>query len=78
MTYLKSWEEFQKAAEKLYLQNPTKARYNISYRHNKGLVALKMTDDATCLQYKTENQQELRKMEMFLNDLMRHMASNEN
>ncbi|XP_059486847.1 signal recognition particle 9 kDa protein [Neocloeon triangulifer] len=78
MTYLKSLEEFEKAAERLYLQNPMKARYNISYRHNKGLVCLKMTDDVTCLQYKTENQQELRKLEIFLNNLMRHMASNEN
>jgi len=28
MTYLKSWEEFEKAAERLYLQDPMKVGLN--------------------------------------------------
>lgn len=45
MTYLKSWEEFEKAAEKLYLQAPLKARYTMKYSHSKSALVLKMTDD---------------------------------
>ncbi|KAF4530020.1 hypothetical protein B566_EDAN009196 [Ephemera danica] len=91
MTYLKSWEEFEKAAERLYLQNPKKfrflppfsslpalpARYTIKYVHSKGILCLKMTDDIACIQYKTEILQDVRKMDKFLNNLMRHMASKE-
>lgn len=45
MTYLKSWEEFEKAAEKLYLQDPSKIRYSMKYVHSKNVVILKVTDD---------------------------------
>lgn len=45
MTYLKSWEEFEKAAEKLYLQEPDKVRYTMKYVHTKNCVVLKVTDD---------------------------------
>ncbi|XP_067007031.1 signal recognition particle 9 kDa protein isoform X1 [Anabrus simplex] len=75
MTYLKSWEEFEKAAERLYMQDPMKARCCMKYTHNKGGLSLKMTDDVVCLQYKTEIVQDLKKMEKFINNLMRHMAS---
>ncbi|KAL2731663.1 signal recognition particle 9 kDa protein-like, partial [Vespula maculifrons] len=75
MTYLNSWEEFEKGAERLYLQNPMKARYSMKYCHNKGVLWLKLTDNCTCLQYKTEIAQDLKKMEKFIGNLMRHMAS---
>ena len=29
MVYLESWEEFEQAAERLYLQDPMKCRYAI-------------------------------------------------
>ena len=29
MTYLESWEEFEQAAERLYLQDPMKCRFKI-------------------------------------------------
>lgn len=45
MTYLKSWEEFEKAAEKLYLQEPDRVRYTMKYVHSKNVVILKVTDD---------------------------------
>ncbi|XP_044732667.1 signal recognition particle 9 kDa protein [Chrysoperla carnea] len=77
MTYLKDWDEFEKAAERLYLQNPKKARYTMSYIHSKGVLKLKVTDDAVCLQFRTEIQQDLRKVNKFISNLMRHMASKE-
>ncbi|KAG7199958.1 hypothetical protein KM043_014387 [Ampulex compressa] len=72
---IQTWEEFEKGAERLYLQDPMKARYTMKYCHNKGVLYLKLTDNRTCLQYKTEIAQDLKKMEKFIGNLMRHMAS---
>lgn len=77
MTFLTTWEDFEKAAERLYLQNPIKARYVIQYDHKQGCLCMKMTDDVVCLQYKTDAAQDVRRMEKFVNNLMRHMASKE-
>ena len=77
MTYLDSWEEFEKAAERLYLKDPMKVRYTTKYDHAAGCLVLKMTDNSECLQYKTELAQDVKKMEKFVNNLMRHMASKE-
>lgn len=77
MTFLKSWEEFEKAAERLYLQDPMKVRYRMKYTHSEGCLSVKITDDIVCLRYKTEIVQDLRKIEKFINNLMRHMASRE-
>ncbi|CAL8111760.1 unnamed protein product [Orchesella dallaii] len=75
--YLKTYDDWEKAAERLYLQDPDKARYSIIYQHNKGLFKVKMTDDATCVQYRSESLQEFKKMEKFISNLLRHMASTE-
>ncbi|XP_022910838.1 signal recognition particle 9 kDa protein [Onthophagus taurus] len=77
MTFLKSWEEFEKAAERLYLQDPSKVRYTMKYVHSKNHLLLKMTNDVVCLQFKTEIAQDVRKIDKFINNLMRHMASKE-
>ncbi len=53
------------------------ARYNIKYHHAAGTLEMKMTDDVVCLQYKTDAAQDVKKMEKFVNNLMRHMASKE-
>ena len=70
-------EEFEAAAERLYLQDPMKVRFTTKYDHSKGCLVLKMTDNAVCLQYKTEVAQDIKKCEKFVNNLMRHMASKE-
>ena len=99
MTFLNTWEDFEKAAERLYLQNPMRvslefqmsseivrilssdfdfqARFTTQYDHHQGQLTLKMTDDAVCLQYKSDAAQDVRRMEKFVNNLMRHMASKE-
>ncbi len=41
------------------------------------MLAMKMTDNMVCLQYKTDAAQDVKKMEKFINNLMRHMASKE-
>lgn len=54
MTFLKSWEEFEKAAEKLYTQSPDKIRYTMKYTHTKNQLILKMTDDVVVRKIKVE------------------------
>lgn len=51
MTFLKTWEEFEKAAERLYLQEPTKVRYVMKYIHSKNQLVLKMTDNVVVSSY---------------------------
>jgi len=75
MPYKNVWEDFEKEAEKLYLQNPSKVRYTMKYVHSKNVLILKMTDNTECLLYKTEAQQDIRKINKFVENLMRHMAS---
>ncbi|XP_033734190.1 signal recognition particle 9 kDa protein-like [Argopecten irradians] len=77
MTFMTSWEEFSKAAERLYLNDPSKCRYTIKYRHCDGKVNVKVTDDTVCLQYRTEHAQDVKKLEKLTSLLMRHMASKE-
>ena len=49
----------------------------MKYDHNSGALILKMTDDVVCLQFKSDAAQDVKKMEKFVNNLMRHMASKE-
>ena len=42
-----------------------------------GCLVVKMTDNVVCLQYKTDLAQDVKKMDKFVNNLMRHMASKE-
>nr|SVE70235.1 EOG090X0OQY [Eubosmina coregoni] len=74
MTFIKNWEDFERNAEKLYLSNPNKVRYTMKYKHAEGVLILKFTDDAVCLQFKTEIHQDLKRVDRFINNLMRHMA----
>lgn len=51
MVYLKDWEDFEIAAESMYLQNPGKCRFTLKYIHSKGLIQLKFTDNIKVSQY---------------------------
>uniref|UniRef100_A0A915L853 Signal recognition particle 9 kDa protein n=1 Tax=Romanomermis culicivorax TaxID=13658 RepID=A0A915L853_ROMCU len=75
MTYFTSWEEFAKAVEKLYGASPDKCRFVTKYRHKDGKLVLKMTDDTVCLQYTTDQAQDVKKMEKLTSNLMRHMVT---
>ena len=61
----------------MYLQDPMKVRYSTKYDHSAGCLVVKMTDDVHCLQYKTDLAMDVKKMDKFVNNLMRHMASKE-
>lgn len=45
MVYVKNWEDFEIAAESMYLQNPSKCRYSMKYIHSKSHLLLKLTDN---------------------------------
>lgn len=45
MTFINNWEEFEKSAEILYMQDPLRCRYVMKYSHNKGQLCVKITDD---------------------------------
>uniref|UniRef100_A0A672Y8T4 Signal recognition particle 9 kDa protein n=1 Tax=Sphaeramia orbicularis TaxID=375764 RepID=A0A672Y8T4_9TELE len=46
MPFYQTWEEFARAAEKLYLTDPMKVRVVLKYRHCDGNLCIKVTDNA--------------------------------
>ncbi|CAG0921598.1 unnamed protein product [Notodromas monacha] len=47
MPFLSNWEDFEKAAEKIYLADPIKSRYSMKYIHHEGHLVVKVTDNVT-------------------------------
>uniref|UniRef100_A0AAZ3NPH3 Signal recognition particle 9 kDa protein n=1 Tax=Oncorhynchus tshawytscha TaxID=74940 RepID=A0AAZ3NPH3_ONCTS len=52
-------------------------RVVLKYRHCDGNLCIKVTDDAVCLQYKTDQAQDVKKIEKLHGKLMRLMVSKE-
>ncbi|XP_045393095.1 signal recognition particle 9 kDa protein isoform X1 [Lemur catta] len=99
MPQFQTWEEFSRAAEKLYLADPMKARVVLKYRHSDGSLCIKVTDDLVvplrgcmksvrplvmtmssknqCLMYRTDQAQDVKKIEKFHSQLMRLMVAKE-
>lgn len=50
MVYLNDWEDFEIAAENMFMQNPNKCRFTLKYQHSKGLIQLKFTDNMKVIQ----------------------------
>lgn len=46
MVFLKDWQDFEMAAESMYIQNPSDCRFSMKYVHSKGHLVLKLTDNA--------------------------------
>ncbi|CAG8639154.1 3778_t:CDS:2 [Paraglomus brasilianum] len=75
MVYISTWPEFQKAVEDLYLNAPGQTRYVVDYSHKTGFLVLKVTDDRTCLKYKTESAPDMKKFERLNSILMTKMQN---
>ena len=58
---LEDWDAFAAQAQALYRADPLRFRYVLKYR--KGKLEAKCTDDRTCLQYRTDQQSALKKVE---------------
>ena len=61
--YVEDFESFMQQAEELYRCSPLDTRYSIKYRHVDGKLVFKVTDDKVCLQFRTDQQQDLKKLE---------------
>lgn len=73
--FVENWNEFKKAAEQVYLQNPDKVRCSMKYDHTSNSLAVKVTDDAVVLQFKTEQYNEYKQVETFVGELMTQMTA---
>lgn len=74
MVYIESWDEFTKRCVDLFRADPLRTRYVMKYRHCDGKLVLKVTDDRVCLQFKTDQLQDAKKMEKFNNIFFTMMA----
>lgn len=45
MVFLRDWEDFEIAAENMFMQSPNNCRFVVKYLHSKGLLQLKFTDN---------------------------------
>jgi len=68
--YITSWQQFQQEAEALYAKSPNKARYCVKWRAVEGVLVLKITDDTTCLKYRTSSSIYLSRFELLNHALM--------
>ncbi|KAL0565747.1 hypothetical protein V5O48_016275 [Marasmius crinis-equi] len=75
MVFIQSWQEFQDAAEALYQKSPNKARYCVKWRSSEGKLVLKITDDVTCLKFKTYSSIYLNRFEALNLSLMEKMQN---
>ncbi|CAE6398749.1 unnamed protein product [Rhizoctonia solani] len=81
MVYIASWNEFQEAAEALYTKSPTRAslfsftRYVVKWKPALGVLVLKITDDETCLKFRTHSSIMLGRFETLNLELMRKMQN---
>ena len=72
--YLETVESFLVQAQDLFLSNPLQTRYSIKYRHCDQKLVAKITDDVTCLQYKTDKLSDVKKLEQLNNILFDLMS----
>ncbi|WKX99200.1 hypothetical protein Q1695_014239 [Nippostrongylus brasiliensis] len=75
MTYFTNWEEFAKAVEKLHSVSAEKCRFVTKYNHRDGKLTMKMTDDVVCVQFSTNQLQDVKRLEKLSASLMRSMVS---
>ncbi|KAG5678510.1 hypothetical protein PVAND_008177 [Polypedilum vanderplanki] len=75
MVFAKTWEDFEIAAESMLMEHPEKCRYSMKYTHNQQKLVLKVTNNQKCIQYKTEIQPDLKKIEKFTGNVMNQLTS---
>ncbi|KAI0338617.1 signal recognition particle, SRP9/SRP14 subunit [Trametopsis cervina] len=75
MVYISSWQDFQEAAESLYDKSPNDTRYSVKWRASEGRLVLKITDDNTCIKFKTYSSVFLNRFEALNLSLMQKMQN---
>jgi len=77
MVYIHSWQEFQDAAEALYSKSPNDTRYCVKWRSSQGKLVLKITDNTTCIKFKTHSSIFLNRFESLNLSLMQKMQNHQ-
>ncbi|GIL49480.1 hypothetical protein Vafri_5809 [Volvox africanus] len=72
--YVEDFEAFYEQALGLFKARPIETRYSIKFRNSEGKLVLKVTDDRTCLKYKTDQQADLKKLERITSIFLPLMA----
>ena len=62
MVFIESFQDFADQAEAIFAGNPKKSRYVINFHPSKGELTLKATDDVRTAQFQTDQQSDLRKV----------------
>jgi signal recognition particle subunit SRP9 len=75
MVYISDFDEFVQRSTELFQASPDKSRYTIKYRDNDKMLVLKVTNNVTCLQYKTSQHGDMKKLEQLNNTMMQLMAA---
>ncbi|PLW09965.1 hypothetical protein PCANC_00209 [Puccinia coronata f. sp. avenae] len=73
MVYYRNWDSFVAESSKLYEASPAKTRYCTKWRHELGLLVLKVTDDSKCLKFKTRSAVYLNRFEIMTRTMMQQM-----
>mmetsp|Transcript_25756 Transcript_25756/g.89699 ORF Transcript_25756/g.89699 Transcript_25756/m.89699 type:complete len:144 (-) Transcript_25756:83-514(-) len=64
MVYIDSWDDFFARAQKLQAASPLRTRLWHKYRHDDGVLVIKVTDDVQCLKFRTELASDLKNLEI--------------
>ncbi|KAJ7145632.1 signal recognition particle, SRP9/SRP14 subunit [Mycena epipterygia] len=75
MVYIHAWQEYQDAAEALYTKSPTTTRYCVKWKSSEGKLVLKITDNTTCIKFKTYSSIFLNRFEALNLSLMEKMQN---
>ncbi|KAF9072397.1 signal recognition particle, SRP9/SRP14 subunit [Rhodocollybia butyracea] len=75
MVYINSWQEYQDAAEALYMKSPHTTRYCVKWKASEGKLVLKITDNVSCIKFKTYSSIFLNRFEALNLSLMEKMQN---
>ncbi|KIM89829.1 hypothetical protein PILCRDRAFT_812622 [Piloderma croceum F 1598] len=75
MVYISSWQDYQEAAEALYTKSPNDTRYCVKWKSSEGKLVLKITDNTTCIKFKTYSSIFLNRFEALNLSLMQKMQN---
>lgn len=73
MVYIRNWDTFVAECYRLYEASPVKTRYCTKWRHELGLLVLKVTDDCKCLKFKTRSAVYLNRFDTFTRTMTEKM-----
>ena len=63
--FIETWDEFAAKAQALFAANPSQTRYTFKYTHASSQLVVKVTDDAQCLKFRTDQANDLKRVLAF-------------